>query len=250
MKDIFFNRKNSDRSGLLDSLRGFTVISMVLFHGMWDICYLFDINAEWFRGTPGFLWQQLTCCAFIFLSGFCGAMGRRTLQRGLMVFAFGMGITAITVFFTPQEKIWFGVLTMIGSCMMLIGLLKPFLLKVPVKAGFCISLLLFLLTRGVNEGYMGILFWKWMELPAWLYQNYVTTYLGFPFEGFYSSDYFSLIPWLFLFLGGFYLYGICGKQVLSVKWQGISALNFIGRHALLIYVLHQPIMYGLLSLWA
>ena len=46
MKDIFFNRKKSDRSGLLDSLRGITVISMVLFHGMWDLYYLFDVNAD------------------------------------------------------------------------------------------------------------------------------------------------------------------------------------------------------------
>ena len=250
MKDIFLNRKKSDRSGLLDSLRGWTVINMVLFHGMWDLYHLFDIRAEWFRGTPGVVWQQMTCCTFIILSGFCGAMGRRTLQRGLMVFALGMGITAITFFFTPREMIWFGVLTMIGSCMILVGLTKTVLLKIPAVFGLCISLLLFLLTRNVNQGYIGMLFWEWAELPGWLYQNYVTTYLGFPFEGFYSSDYFSLIPWLFLFLCGFYFYGIRGQQILSVKWQGISGLNFIGRHALLIYVLHQPILYGLLSIWA
>ena len=243
---IFLHQKQSDRSGLLDSLRGLTVINMIFFHGLWDWIHLFDIQAEWFSGTLAFLWQQAICCTFILLSGFCGAMGKRALQRGLIVLGLGWIITAITLRFTPEEAIWFGVLSLIGSCMVLVGAMKPILQKVPVYAGIFASFLLFLFTRGVNQGYIGLLFWKWMELPQGFYRNYVTTYLGFPFDGFYSSDYFSLIPWVFLFLCGFYLYGSKGTAVLSVKWKGFSPLNLIGRHALLLYVLHQPVLYGLM----
>ena len=70
-----------------------------------------------------------------------------------------------------------------------------------------------------------------------------------PPASFWSSDYFSLIPWLFLFLTGFYLHGLCGKQILSVQWKGIAPLNLIGRHALEIYMVHQPVIYGLLLAW-
>ena len=248
MEGSYLNRKIAHRSGLLDSLRGWTVINMILFHALWDFYYLSDVKSGWLYGKTAFLWQQTICCTFIVLSGFCSAMGRQTLRRGLTVFLLGAGVTAVTVISMPNAAIWFGVLTMIGSGMILTGWAKPFLLKIPAKAGLCICLLLFVFTRGVNQGYIGILFWEWLELPGWLYRDYVTTYFGFPFRGFYSSDYFSLIPWLFLFWCGFYAYGIWGQKVLAVKWQGISVLNVIGRHALVIYVLHQPVVYGLMVL--
>ena len=246
MKDILLNKTKYDRNGLLDSLRGLTVLSMILYHGMWDVYHLFEVKAEWFRSTPGFLWQQMICWTFLILSGFCAAMGRKTIQRGLTVWVLGFVISVITVVFMPQDRILFGVLTLIGSSMILSGLLKPMLLKIPAAAGFCVSFLLFLLTRGINRGYVGFLFEKWQELPVELYRNYLTTYLGFPFKDFYSTDYFSLIPWLFLFLAGFYLYGIFGKRILAVKWKGNSVFNGLGRHALLVYMLHQPILYGLM----
>ena len=113
----FLPRQKSGRSGLLDSLRGLTVINMVLFHGLWDWVYLSGAEAEWFFGMSAFLWQQAICCTFIILSGFCGAMGSHTLRRGLTVFGLGWVITAVTVIFMPEEAIWFGVLSLIGSCM-------------------------------------------------------------------------------------------------------------------------------------
>ena len=94
-----------------------------------------------------------------------------------------------------------------------------------------------------------IFFKPLLRLPEALYQNVLTAYLGFPPPDFGSSDYFPLIPWCFLFLTGFYLHGLCGKQILAVRWKGIAPLNLIGRHALGIYMLHQPVIYGLLLAW-
>ena len=85
-------------------------------------------------------------------------------------------------------------------------------------------------------------------LPDALYQNYLTAYLGFPHPGFYTTDYFSLLPWLFLFLAGFYVYQMAGQRILKISWPGIPPLNWIGRHALEIYVVHQPVIYGLIWL--
>lgn len=234
------------RCALLDSLRGLTVINMVMFHAMWDLVYLFGLHAPWFHGTGAFIWQQAICCTFITLSGFCAAMGKHTLRRGAVVFGLGAGISLVTALFMPDELILFGVLTLIGSSMLIVGAAKPVLRKIPAWAGFAVSFVLFAFTRLVDTGYLGIFFKPLIALPRGLYANYVTAYFGFPQPEFYSTDYFSLIPWLFLFLTGFFLHGICGRQVLSVTWKGVRPLNFIGRHALLIYVLHQPVVYGVL----
>ena len=64
---------------------------------------------------------------------------------------------------------------------------------------------MFLLTRWINDGFLG---WEslWtFQLPDWLYHGFAMTYLGFPEPGFVSTDYFSLIPWCFLFWVGYYL---------------------------------------------
>ena len=70
--------------------------------------------------------------------------------------------------------------------------------------------------------------------------------LGFTAPGFYSADYFPLFPWLFLFLVGTALGGWClehrESKILTASLPG--ALTWPGRYSLLIYVLHQPVLYG------
>ena len=249
LKELFQPKDHSGRCALLDTIRGFTVIHMVLFHAAWDLVYLFSVNWPWYHGQGAHIWQQCICWTFIFLSGFCAGMGKHTVRRGLIVFGIGAAITLITALFMPEELIVFGVLTLIGSGMLLVGAAKPALQKVPAPLGLGASAVLFAFTRLVNSGSLGVLEYPLITLPAGLYRNYLTAYFGFPQAGFYSTDYFSLIPWLFLFLAGFYLYQLAGGTILQVKWKGIRPLNFIGRHALEIYVIHQPLIYGILMAW-
>ena len=78
-------------------------------------------------------------------------------------------------------------------------------------------------------------------------ENLFTTYLGFPQKGFFSADYFSLLPWFFLFLTGFYLYQLVQKNHMMEKlfsWR-VPGFDVIGRHSLLIYLLHQPAVFGI-----
>ena len=247
--ELFRKNDLSRRCALLDALRGLTVINMVLFHAMYDLVYIFGVSAPWYQGRGAYIWQQAICCTFITLSGFCAAMGKHTVRRGAVVFGLGAVVSLVTILFMPEELILFGVLTLIGSSMLLTGALKPYLLKIPAYAGLPVSFLLFALTRLVNSGYLGLFYKPLIRLPEGLYHGYVMAYLGFTPASFGSSDYFSLIPWLFLFLTGFYLHGLCGKQILGVQWKGIAPLNFIGRHALEIYMVHQPVIYGLLLAW-
>lgn len=234
-----------NRCALLDTLRGLTVISMVVFHAVWDLVFLFGMDWEWYFGQGAYIWQQSICCTFIALSGFCSGMGEHTLRRGAVVFAMGAAVTLVTLLFMPEELIVFGVLTLIGSCMMLVGVLKKFLRKLPAVPALTAAVLLFGFTRHVDDGYVGLWTLQAAKLPEWLYQNYLTAYFGFPQRGFHSEDYFSLLPWVFLFLAGFFVYQLWGEKILQVRWKGIPGLNFIGRHALEIYMVHQPAVYGI-----
>lgn len=179
----------SGRYTLLDELRGLDLVSMMLYHGCWDLVNLFGIQADWYYGLPGHLWQQSICWVFILLSGFCVQLGHHTLRRGAQVFGAGALVTAVTLLFMPEDRVVFGVLTLLGSAMLLTGLLEKPLRRIPPAAGFAISAVLFALTRNVSVGYLGFGSLR-LWLPQTLYANYVTAYFGF-------------YPWWVLFYGLF-----------------------------------------------
>ena len=240
-------KKASGRYALLDELRGLDLISMMLYHACWDLIYLFGLWMNWYVGRPGHLWQQSICWIFILLSGFCVPFGRHTLRRGATVFGAGALVTAVTLIFMPADRVVFGVLTLLGTAMLLTGLLEPVLKKIPPAAGFAVSALLFALTYHASEHYLGFGGLR-LALPGSLYANYFTAFLGFYPYGFYSTDYFPLLPWLFLFWAGYFFHHIVGRQRMEpLRVSVCPPLGWLGRHSLLIYLLHQPVIYGVLS---
>ena len=74
--------------------------------------------------------------------------------------------------------------------------------------------------------------------------------LGVITPGFYSADYFPIFPWMFVFFAGasIGLWAVRGKFPAFMAKSRLRPLAFVGRHALLIYILHQPVLYGLFSL--
>ena len=240
------NGAKRKRYALLDSIRGITLLSMILYHGAWDLVYLYHVKWDSYRGTGAYIWQQSICWTFILLSGFCWSLGRKHFKRGLMVFGGGFLVTIATLLVMPQNRVVFGVLTLTGSCMLIMIFADRLLKKAPAQIGVVISFLLFVLTRNVNEGYLGFESLRLMKLPGMLYRGYLGAYLGFPPGGFYSTDYFSLIPWLFLFVTGYFLYHIFYEKKLLEKKifsLDVKPFSFLGRHSLMIYLLHQPLLY-------
>lgn len=184
---------------------------------------------------------------FILLSGFCVPLGHRTLKRGAQVFAAGALVTVVTLVFMPEDRVVFGVLTFLGTAMLLTGVLEPLLKKVMPAVGLAVSAVLFAVCYPVGLGWVGLGGWKLM-LPQSLYANYFTAFFGFlPFD-FYSTDYFALLPWLFLFWAGYFLHGVVGRARMEPLRRSVCpALGWMGRHSLLLYLLHQPVIYGVLS---
>lgn len=241
-----------NRFQLLDTIRGVVLISMILYHATWNFVYIYGMDWKWYESKGAYVWQQSICWTFILLSGFCFSLGKRHIKSGSLVFGAGILVTLVTLIAMPQNRVVFGVLTCIGSCILIVTFMEKILRKIPAEAGGIISFLLFWLTKGVNQGYLGWENGVRINLPQEWYQNYVSTYLGFPFRTFYSTDYFSLFPWLFLFLAGFYLYGIFKKHgwiKREFMKKEIPVFSFLGKHSLFIYLLHQPVIYGLQELF-
>lgn len=235
----------SARYAVLDCIRGIALINMILYHASWDLVYLFGFDWQWYHSNGAYIWQQGICCTFIFLSGFCQPLGHKKLKRGLIVFLAGFLISFATLLVMPQNRVIFGVLTLIGSCMLLMVPSGRILQKCNPTAGFVISLLFFVLTKHINSGYLGIGSTPLLTLPRSWYHDLATTFLGLPMPGFYSTDYFSLFPWIFLFTSGFFLYQFCSqKNLLHHLFPScIKSIEWIGRHSLGIYIIHQPALW-------
>lgn len=237
------------RYNLLDTIRGVLLINMIAYHGLYDVVHIMGVPLEWYTGLPGYIWQQSICWGFILLSGFCFRFSGRPLRHGLIILGAGVAVTVVTAIAIPSERILFGVLYLLGLC----GLIQCAVWAVwnkldlppfPAGLGLALAAGAFFLTREVPSGWLGFESLRICPLPAWLYQWDWLAVLGLPGPGFWSSDYFPVIPWVFLYLCGYFLWRLIGsrQKVMDKLRPGVRPLSFIGRHSLLVYLLHQPVL--------
>lgn len=242
--------KTKKRLLLVDTLRGLALVNMLFYHALWDLIYLAGITPGWYSEDWAFLWQQGICCSFILLSGFCWPLGRQHLRRGGTVLGCGLLVTAVTLLAEPEQPVWFGVLSLLGCAALLLTALEPLLRRLPAAAGLALSVLAFVLTRWVEYRRFGLPGLFTLRPPEWLYQGLPTAILGFHNDSFYSSDYFPLIPWFFLFLMGYFVFRLDegSWERTPLMERQLSALSWLGQRTLPIYLLHQPLLYGLIVL--
>ena len=237
---------NRPHYGLLDTVRGVCILSMAAYHGMYDLVDIFGLPSAWYTGLPGYIWQQSICWTFILLSGMCWQLSRHHVKRGLLLVGCGAAISLITWLAMPSQRILYGVLNLLGlSALLLIPLDKLFR-KVPAWAGLGGALLLFALTKNVSRGSLGFEGLVLCPLPEWLYVTDLLAVAGFPSPTFWSTDYFPLLPWFFLFCAGYFLWGLLSQSERAKERlaSGVRPLSFLGRHSLIIYLAHQPVLMG------
>lgn len=223
------------RFAVLDTYRGFVLINMISFHFLYDVFMVFGVDRHWYFQPANRIWQQFICWSFILLSGWVWPYGeKRALTRGLFINACGLIITAATAIFMPSEIVIFGVLNFIGCAILLLIPLQRALKKLSPAVGLPVFFALFVLFYHCSSWNIGV------ESP-------LLVPLGFPTGGFYSSDYFPLLPWLFLYITGYYLGRLCEnkKGFLRICDVKIPVLDIIGRKSVWIYLIHQPICYGI-----
>lgn len=232
------------RFHLLDSLRGIAVISMIIYHLAWDLIFIAKLPLGSFDSVANGMWQLSICLTFILISGFCYGLARHPFKNGIVTLVCGIAVTVTTLVATPDSPIYFGVLFFLGAAMLILLPIRKLLAKVQPLIGLAVSILLFLLFYSISDG---SLCFGALRLPEGLYRNMFTAFFGFCYPDFYSADYYSFFPWIFLFVSGFFLCSLVKKLQEPPKFLyfKIPVFEWIGRHALIIYLAHQPILYGI-----
>jgi uncharacterized membrane protein len=226
----------------VDAARGVAIVMMVLYHFMYDLDTFGGYNIE---STSGF-WARfadLTAFSFVFLVGVSLAISYarseqalfgKYLLRGAKIIGYGMILTLAT-WMLGMGIIVFGILHLIGTSIILaypflrFRLLNLFAGLAIIAAGW------YLQTLDLSS-----------ESP-WLLP------LGVVPEGLFMPDYRPLLPWFGVVLLGVFAGNLAyggGKRVAGLSWRRPSParpLVFLGRYSLFIYLIHQPILVGLLA---
>ncbi|MCR5302347.1 MAG: DUF1624 domain-containing protein [Lachnospiraceae bacterium] len=243
------------RYDLVDTLRGFSVISMILFHACWIMSYFgMAVSQEQIYGTGFTIWERTICIGFILIAGFSFSYGHNHLKNALKIFAAGLAITVITCIAVPDIRIVFGILTFIGTASLIMIPLDRLIQKTAGRnAAFSITLfvlcmLIFLFTYNINKGFLGLTVRSSIDLPKELYSGLAATFFGFTDPSFRSADYFSLIPWIFMYLSGYFLQKVMRLFGIEDKYltKGVPVLSSVGRHSLIIYIIHPVILFALI----
>ena len=228
----------------IDSLRGAAIVMMVISNLVTDLLYfrLYDPGSLYSLWS---LFAYATATLFILLVGVSLTLSRSQVRknvwrynamRGLKIFCWGLAITAVTYLLMKEGYILFGVLHLIGMAVMIS---TPFLNHRELN-----------LWLGAAAIAAGIMLKSFSFDFSWL------LWLGFMPNGFYSVDYFPLIPWFGVVLIGIFLGNSLypkGKRLMHIgecKNTLCRILSLLGRNSLKIYLIHQPILIGFLYLFA
>lgn len=209
-------------------------MGMIFYHFLYDLAIFSVISWQQLFSPALNILERCICCSFILLAGISARFSRNNLRHGIIVL--GAGVLVEWGAALGGQTIRFGILQLLGCSMLLWHFAGCYLQKLP---GWCMVLassILFFVAKGWTDTVQ--------VSVSWLYP------VGFPSSGFFSADYFPLLPWLFLFLAGTALGGWClahgNHPVLSLAMP--KPFTFLGRHSLLIYLLHQPVLYGICCL--
>jgi uncharacterized membrane protein len=243
-------KESSQRFIELDILRGCAIIFMIVLHLFWDLDYfgILPLNKNFYS------LNIIVPVMFFLLVGICQAvndnkykdqpkkMYLRTIQRGLWVLNLGMLFTLLTAIALPDRPIIFGVLHCIGCCIILS---IPF---VKFKSATNIVVATLIVITGLSIGaFFTIENPNIFQLAIGIHQSNI---------GQHTIDYFPLLPWLGVCLLGIALGNILYKENIRrfpfpdlSRYKPTKLFTWLGQHSLTIYMLHQPIIIGLLFLY-
>lgn len=227
----------------IDELRGAAMLLVLVYHFLWALSlngYAVDPN------KPALFWiGRIGALLFVSISGVSCMYTRAPYKRAIKILACAVIVWAATAVTGFVEPITFGVLHMLGCCSLIYAAARRPLAKINPIAGAAVALWLFVGCYNIAEGSV-----FGFDLPSALYSTKYLFWLGFPEASYRSGDYFPLLPWLFLFLFGYFLWRAVGetKAAETLAKRRSRPLAFVGRHTLEIYLVHQPLFFGLLWL--
>jgi uncharacterized membrane protein len=230
----------------VDTVRGIAIILMIGYHFVFDLAFFGAYSGNMYA-LSWQLFARRIGTTFILVMGISLTLRynrlesemdqkrlfAKYLRRGATVFGWGLVITVVTYLALDSGYVIFGILHLLGLSM---------LIAFPFLRSRWASLVAGIAAIGLGFYLNGV-----KVLNPWL------LWLGVPQFGRHMVDYYPLLPWFGFALVGVYvgltLYpqGARGFSLPDLsRIRLVRALGFLGRHSLLIYLIHQPIMLGIL----
>lgn len=222
----------------LDAARGLAIVAMIGYHFCFDLRY-FGLTRWDFEHGAGWLAARATILSsFLLIAGVSAVLANRQpapiahwLRHVAIIAGAALLVSAGSYVLFPGSFIWFGVLHAIALSLLLA---KPLLTRPRLAA-----------IAGVAAIAAGVAYAN----PA--FDNRLIGFAGFMTQKPITEDYVPLFPWM-----GVLLLGIAaGHWLVGTRFAALHplarlprALAFLGRHSLLVYLVHQPVL--LLLLWA
>jgi len=230
------------RIEIIDALRGFAIILMVIHHALYNTWAFLDAP-YWLYSNPVFnALQAFFIGLFILISGISSRFSRGNVERGSIVIVIAIIITYVTV--RMEMPIYFGILHLLGFFMIFYGLTRKFWDKIPGKIAPFIYIALIIL------GTLARIFLSpTSDNPV---ISDLLSVLGWYQPDFINFDKQVILPWIFVFLFGTWVGEYIREGRFPARFYEIKVpfFPFVGRNALLIYVFHQPILFGITVLIA
>ncbi|MDD4168895.1 MAG: heparan-alpha-glucosaminide N-acetyltransferase [Desulfotomaculaceae bacterium] len=214
----------------IDLLRTMAIIFMVAFHIVVDLNRFVGIDIDYLSGF--WYWEgKASALTFIFLAGISSGFSKNNFIRGIKVLAYGMTITLVTYIFFREQYIRFGILHLLGTSMILFPLFKRINNLLLLISAVVIALTAIPLNNVFAH--------TSLLLP-----------LGVMYKGFATLDYYPLSPYFAMFI-----LGILAHKLYYYKRQSLYPFSYenkyistISKHSLAIYLVHQPVIIGVISL--
>ncbi len=254
--------KRTGRAFELDALRGLAIILMVLQHIIVDFRYLLGLDLFAFQEDKWFVYimQPFIVGVFVLVSGISSQFSKSNLKRSIKLFAIALGLSLAMGIFSVvsqiEQYVFFNVLHLLAVGTLLYGLFCLWENKKIAKeeqegqeqSKGNLRRLVFLLL-------MGALLIQWQKLTfVYSVTDYWLLPLGFlPVNHLGMADYLPILPWL-----GFFFIGVVIGRIAYQDRQSLfpavpnafltftRPFQWVGRHSLLIYLVHQPILLAIL----
>lgn len=226
----------------LDLARTLALVCMVIFHFTFDLALFGFIDPGTMSQPFWYYFARMIAGSFLFLSGVSlwlahgqGIRWPAFWSRFAKLAAAAALVTLASIWLVPGGPIWFGILHAIAAASLL-GLIA---LRLPWPVTLAVAAVIFAAAWGPRFPALD---------PIWL------VWTGLAESRPMMGDYVPLVPWAAPALAG-----IAVAKALRIDlWPGrapsraVHRLTFPGRHSLIIYLIHQPILIGLfnLYLWA
>lgn len=224
----------------LDLARTLALVCMVIFHFTFDLALFGHIDPGTMSQPFWYYFARVIAGSFLYLAGVSlwiahgqGIRWPAFWVRFAKLAAAAALVTLASLWLVPGGPIWFGILHAIAAAS-LVGLIA---LRLPWPVTLALAALIFAAAWGPRFPAFD---------PIWL------VWTGLAESRPMMGDYVPLVPWAAPALAGI----ATAKALRLDQWRGsppsrlIRALTFPGRHSLIIYLIHQPILFGLFNLYA